>query len=168
MMSTTNNPADAVDASLLELRFPCKKNSDGVLPDHFVKLWVDLAYFSKNMQTKGRIRHARKYIAGFLKQLAQCGAPDKQKLDQLTQSACAYLHCCKTDSNFSSSFLGVAQLGQSKVDLKLVNHVYGIGVVLMQKTELAQEAALLSQALTDALRQELPHLLPLYDEIANI
>lgn len=164
-MNLTNNAADTVDASLLALRFPRKKNSDGILPDYFIKLWGDLAYFCDHLQTKGRVRHACKYITGFLYDLARCGAPDEQKLAQLTESACVYLRCCKTDSRFSSSFLGTVHLGQSKVDLKLANHVYGICVTLLRQTGLEQEAALLGQALTTAFRQEFPHLLPLYETI---
>lgn len=151
--------------SLYALRYPQKADKDGVLPDYFVRLWGDLAYYAQNLQTNGRVRSAKKYMLNFLAKLNSCPEDGGEKLAQLTESARVYLRCCVNDRNFASSLLGVMQMQQSAVNMKLASLIYDISETLPQKTALQSESAMLGNAMTAALKQELPELVPLYEAV---
>lgn len=149
--------------SLLALRFPKPPDKDGFRPDIFVGVWNELAYFANNIDGFGAVKNAKKYILRFLNDLKKTGASDSELLEQLSDSAAIYLGCCKTDRSFVSEFLGAMHLPAARVNQKIARQIYAVAVPLMQRTGLADEGALLSQALLEGMRGSLPEVSELYD-----
>lgn len=150
---------------LLSLRFPKPPDKDGFRPDMFVGVWNELAYFSNNVEGFGTVKSAKKYILHFLDDLKKTGASDAELLEQLSDSASIYLGCCKTDRSFVSEFLGTMHLPAARVNKKIARQIYGIAMPLMHRTGLVEEASLLTQALLEAMRESLPEISELYDEL---
>ena len=130
--------------------------------DNFMKLWLDLEFYSQKTNSIFGVKNAAKEIKRDIDSLGYQEMQEYGELgltmlyQELVQAGRYYFNLCASDRNYTTELFGIKKISDERIVDKITGDVYRVCYMTPKAFKLQEDLEMFTKAVTEALEIEYP------------